>query len=389
MDFKDILEGNILRFWSEKMVDREFGGFYGRIDGNGTLVRDSNKGVVMHARILWTFSAAYRILKQDRYLQLAKRAYGYIKDYFLDKEFGGVFWELDYRGNPVNTKKQTYALGFVLYGFSEFYRATGIAESLQLSKEMFWCIEKTFDREGDGYWEAFSRDWSPIGDMRLSEKDENQVKTMNTHLHILEPYSNLLRIWKDDKLLAAQKNLIDIFVKKIFIPKTGHLALFFDKTWNVVGNTISYGHDIEAAWLLWEAAVLVSDADLLTDLKPIVQAIGEASLEGVMANGAIAYEFKDGHRDEECHWWVQAEAIVGFSHLDLLHPERSYGAIAQGLWKFTQEKLIDYKSGEWYWSVWPNGIVNRKEDKAGFWKCPYHNSRMCFELMALNKNLSD
>ena len=218
------LEGNILPFWMNKMTDRERGGFYGRISGEDVLMPDEPKGAILNARILWTFSAAYRLLKKPEYLAAATRAKRYLLDFFYDKQFGGIYWSVDCEGNPLDTKKQIYALGFAIYGLSEYARATGDEEALEYAIRLFEVIEKySFDAEKNGYVEALTRDWQPIADMRLSDKDENEKKTMNTHLHILEPYANLYRVWKDGRLKTQLKNLIELFVTKILDTQTYHL----------------------------------------------------------------------------------------------------------------------------------------------------------------------
>lgn len=380
--FKRELEENILRFWSEKMIDHKFGGFYGTIDGHNRLVAQANKGAVMHMRILWTFSAAYRVLGNPSYREVADHAYAYVCQHFIDHEFGGVYWEVDYLGNPVQSKKQTYAQGFALYAFSEYYRATKVPDALELSIGLFKLIESFCkDSVKGGYWEAFTQDWQPLEDMRLSDKDENEAKTMNTHLHILEPYTNLLRIWPDDDLLRAQRELIGTFSGKIYNPQTGHLQLFFNEDWQVKGTVVSYGHDIEAAWLLWEAAEMIGDQDLLNKIEPICLHIAEAAREGLMDDGSMAYELKGNYLDKERHWWVQAEAVVGFSYMHRLNNDEDYKGISSALWKYIRQQLVDSENGEWYWSRLDNGEVNRVEDKAGFWKCPYHNGRMCLEMI--------
>lgn len=379
--FKEEIENNILPYWMEHMVDADYGGFYGRIDGQDRLDPMANKGAVMHARVLWTFSAAYRILGRNAYRQIAERAYLYLRDYFVDKTYGGVYWELDYQGRPVNRKKQTYAQGFALYAFSEYYRATGCTEALGYAKEQFYQIEKCKDNERGGYWEAFTEDWQPIADMRLSEKDQNEAKTMNTHLHILEPYTNLLRIWVDEDLVKAQTDLIFLFLDRIYSKSTGHLQLFFDEKWQVKGEAQSFGHDIEAAWLLLEAAEVLGDSELLQKVKAVVIHIGRAAVEGVLPDDSLAYERNNGHWDRERHWWVQAEAVVGFSYLGRLLDDWSYTEKAENIWSYIKSNLIDKERGEWYWSRLENGKVNDKEDKAGFWKCPYHNGRMCLEMI--------
>ena len=379
--FKKELTDNILPFWIEKMQDTEHGGFYGRIDGNEILHPKANKGAVLNARILWTFSAAYRILKKEEYLKIAERAFHYIKDYFIDKTHGGVYWELDYWGNPVNTKKQTYAQGFALYGFSEFYRATGNPEALAMAKEFFFLLEKCFDTKLGGYLEAYTHDWQPIEDVRLSDKDANEKKTMNTHLHVLEPYTNLCRIWDDEQLKDAQRNLIQIFTDKILDSKTNHLNLFFDEEWNVKSTAVSYGHDIEAAWLLYEAAEVLGDKQLTDKIKTLSLKIADAASEGLQTDGSMIYEKDGNHTDLERHWWVQAEAVVGYMYACKISDNAGYKEKAEQVWAYIQQSIVDKSNGEWHWSRLADGSINTRDDKAGFWKCPYHNGRMCMEMI--------
>ncbi|MDR0347989.1 MAG: AGE family epimerase/isomerase [Tannerella sp.] len=381
-EFRDILENNILSFWIQYMQDDEQGGFYGRMDGNGTLHTRANKGAVLNARILWTFSAAYRLLSDQKYLQIAQRAFDYIVNHFLDKDYGGAFWELDYKGAPANTKKQTYAQGFMLYGFSEFYRATGDEQALQLAKDFFFLIEKCYDHEAGGYPEAYTREWQSIDDMRLSEKDANEKLTMNTHLHILEPYTNLCRIWNDELVIKAQKRLITIFTEHIWDRTSGHLNLFFADHWILKSTAISYGHDIEASWLLYEAAEVLQDKVLVGKIKEISLRIADAASEGLMIDGSLAYEMKDNQLDKERHWWVQAEAVAGFMYAAKNAPGKGYEDTAMHVWQYIKDHLIDYDCKEWYWSRLKDGNMNCTDDKAGFWKCPYHNGRMCMEMIA-------
>lgn len=377
------LEGNILPFWMNKMTDRERGGFYGRISGEDVLMPDEPKGAILNARILWTFSAAYRLLKKPEYLATATRAKRYLLDFFYDKQFGGIYWSVDCEGNPLDTKKQIYALGFAIYGLSEYARATGDEEALEYAIRLFEVIEKySFDAEKNGYVEALTRDWQPIADMRLSDKDENEKKTMNTHLHILEPYANLYRVWKDGRLKTQLKNLIELFVTKILDTQTYHLNLFFEDDWTNKYHLISYGHDIEASWLIHEAALVLGDETVLKQIEPVIVRIARAADEGLNADGSMTYErFSDkGETDRELHWWVQAENVVG--HLNLYQHFGDEEALSTALrcWQFIKEKLIDCENGEWYWSRFADGSINRNDDKAGFWKCPYHNGRMCLEI---------
>lgn len=383
-EVREELENNILPFWMNKMVDDEHGGFYGQITGADQLVPLANKGAILNARILWTFSAAYRILGKHEYLQTATRAKRYLIDHFYDPESGGIYWELDYTGQPIQTKKQIYALGFALYGLSEYNRATGDKESLDYAIRLFNAIERySFDPKKNGYLEAFTKDWQLIDDMRLSDKDENEKKTMNTHLHILEPYTNLYRVWKDEGLGKQLRNLILIFTDHILDRQTQHLNLFFDEDWKSKYRILSYGHDIEASWLIHEAALCLGDEEILHKVEPLVRNIAQAADEGLMANGGLIYEYHPDERraDTDFHWWVQAENVVG--HINLYQHFDDEPALYTALngWNFIKRYLIDKRQGEWHWSVSLNHEINRSDDKAGFWKCPYHNGRMCMEII--------
>lgn len=415
--FEKELTGNILPYWMN-LQDKTHGGFYGRVDGDNVLRARANKGAVMHARILWTFAAAYRVLGDARYLEMASSAYTYIQQYFIDKTYGGVYWELDYTGRPVNRKKQVYAQGFALYGISEYYRATGDEEALRTAIGLFYLIEQYKDKEYGGYYEAFTREWEPIEDMRLSAKDANEKKSMNTHLHILEPYTNLLRVWPDEQLKEAQRALIALFTEKILNRETNHLRLFFDESWQVKSSAVSYGHDIEASWLLVEAAEILRDECLLDEIKGLSIRIAEAAAEGLLPDGSLAYERvgrpvcerddspvserknnligepADEHPagepidaeslDTERHWWVQAEAVVGWMYAYENTSAPIYKERAMRVWTYIREQLIDTEQGEWFWSRLSDGRINRQDDKAGLWKCPYHNGRMCMEMKRFN-----
>lgn len=383
-EVKEELISGILPFWLERMQDNVHGGFYGRICGNGNLHTDAEKGAVLNARLLWTFSAAYRLLGKTEYLSMATRAKRELIDRFYDNEFGGVYWSLDSEGHPLDAKKQIYALGFAIYGLSEYHRATGDKEALEYAIRLFNDIEvHSFDNEKNGYCEANTRDWQEIADMRLSEKDANERKTMNTHLHILEPYTNLYRVWKDCKLELQLRNLIRLFIDKILNKDTCHLQLFFDDDWNCKHNIISYGHDIEASWLLHEAALVLGDDVLLKEVEPYVVAIANASFEGYLPGAGMIYELHHdmSELDADRHWWVQAENVVGNVNLYQHFGDSTALHRAVDCWQFIKKYLVDDLYGEWYWSIRADGSINKDNDKAGFWKCPYHNGRMCLEII--------
>ena len=384
-EMQDVLTGNILPFWINNMVDRENGGFYGRIDGHGNLHADAEKGGILNGRILWTFSAAYRVLGKPEYLEMATRAKDYIIAHFIDREYGGTYWSLDYKGNPKDTKKQFYAIGFMIYGLSEYVRATGDKEALDYAIQLFDCIEEhSLDVIYNGYIEACTREWGEIADMRLSDLDANYPKSQNTHLHIIEPYANLYRVWKDERLEKALRNMINIFTDKILNPETNHLDLFFEKDWTRgAGHLESYGHDIECSWLMHEAALVLGDAEVLKKVEEIVPLVAKASEKGLNPDGSMIHEanLDTGHVDDDLHWWVQAEAVVGFYNIYQHFGDESALDKSLQCWQYIKDNLIDYEGGEWYWSRRPDGTLNLDDDKAGFWKCPYHNGRMCLEII--------
>ena len=413
----DVLENNILRFWLDKMQDKENGGFYGQMTGEGELVKTADKGGILNARILWSFSAAYRVLRKPKYLEAATRAKEYIIEHFIDEEFGGTYWSLNYKGNPKDTKKQFYAIGFMIYGLSEYARATGDHEALEYAIQLYECIEEhSLDKQYNGYIEACTREWGEIADMRLSELDANFPKSQNTHLHIIEPYTNLFRALKEldaienatndyglkpyvgqfttvnisvdpdivIRLEASLRNLINIFTDKILNPQTHHLDLFFDMDWKrEAGALESYGHDIECSWLLHEAALVLGDDIVLKKVEPIVQMVAKASEKGLNVDGSMVHEanLDTGYVDTDRHWWVQAENVVGWINIYQYFGDEDALQKALNGWQYIKNNLIDREGGEWWWSRDPQRNINRKDDKAGFWKCPYHNSRMCLEIL--------
>lgn len=431
---KKELTEDILPYWTKKMCDPT-GGFRGRVTGNEEIDVQAPKGAIMNARLLWTFASAYRLLGDrtgmagrgdvtgagmgagsdagtgadagkamgngNGYLEMALRAKREIIDRFYDSENGGIYWSLDASGQPLDTKKQIYAIAFAIYGLAELHRASGDAEALEYAIRLFHDIEAhSFDSEKDGYFEAFTREWQPIEDMRLSDKDANESKTMNTHLHVLEAYTCLFRVWKDELLEKRLRGLVGIFERHILGPD-GHLRLFFDNDWNCGYEITSYGHDIEASWLLHEAALVLGDTEVLIRIEKFVPRIAAAAGEGFTQEGGMIYEMhghpdagnhNTGNIDKEgldagCkidgdrHWWVQAESVVGYFNLWDHFGDQTGLENAIMCWEFIKAHIIDRENGEWFWSLRADGTVNREDDKAGFWKCPYHNGRMCMELI--------
>ncbi|WP_461448795.1 AGE family epimerase/isomerase [Mucilaginibacter sp.] len=374
--------GNILNYWMKNTPDEKFSGFVGRIDEENKVVAYSPKGSVLNARLLWSFSAAYNLDKNPEYIKYADRAYQYITQYIIDKEFGGVYWTVDYKGDQLDTKKQVYAIAFTIYGLSEYYLASSNNGAKSLAVDLYHLlVEKSYDQVNTGYLEAFTRDWQPVNDLRLSDKDANEKKTTNTHLHVLEAYTNLYRICPVKDLKLQIEQLIHNFLDHFIDPETGHLLLFFDEEWNSKSALVSYGHDIEATWLLQQAAEVISNNVLLGKIKAINISITEATIEGLDTDGGLWYEYENHQLIKQKHWWVQAEAMVGFYNSWQISGDDKYLAVAEKNWQYINAKILDKQYGEWLWGIDENGNPMKGEDKTGLWKCPYHNSRACIEII--------
>lgn len=372
----------IMEFWSVRMRDDERGGYYGEMRKDGTIVADAEKGCILAGRMLYAFAAAARHCQHPDWHRAADRAYQYLSDHFHDKQNGGFFWALNADGSPKDTKKQAYAQGFVIYGLAEYCLLQPNDEALKLAQETYHLMERHFrDRDKGGYIEALAADWTPLADVRLSDKDMNTPKSMNSHLHIIEPYANLFRVWPNDELKESIQHCLDIFRNRIIDPKTGRFNLFFDMEWNVLSHIDSYGHDIEGAWLLMEAAEVIGDERQAEQLKPICKHLVDLTLAEGWDGESIYNEKHDGHLDPDKHWWPQAEAMVGLTDTWRLTGESAYLDKMTRVWHFVQNHLIDPASGEWFWRVDKSNANVYDDPLAGFWKCPYHNTRSLIEVL--------
>lgn len=378
------LKENILSWWMKYTPDKERGGFHGHINHKNEAVQGAGKGAVLNARILWTFAAAYRAYPDPDYLSTAERAYSYILDHFLDREFGGVYWELDQKGEVLSSRKQIYALAFTIYALSEYHMACGDREALDTAIALFRDIEKhAFDQEHKGYTEALTRQWEPLEDLRLSEKDDNETFTMNTHLHILEAYGNLYRVWKDPSLATALEHLIRLFLEIFVDEEKAQLNLFFDEQWQLKSTLVSYGHDIECSWLLHEAAEILGKEEWVKESARLAVKMARKNFEGLDQDGGLFYEYfpETKELDTDKHWWPQAEAMVGYFNAYMLSGDPEFLVRSRESWTFIYSYICDWIDKEWFWSVDKEGKPQTENEKAGFWKCPYHNGRACLEMI--------
>lgn len=377
------LRGNILPFWIAHTPDEEHGGFYGALTNDLVVHNDAPRLAVLTARILWTYSTAYRLYHAEAYLTMARRAYDYLTQKFWDHEYGGVYWTLDQHGCPLNDRKHIYAQAFAIYGLAEFYRAAGEPHSLALAQRLFDLIEThSFDPIYGGNVECRARTWGALDDMRLSNREINSRKSMNTLLHLMEAYTNLLRVWPDEELQAKQRGLIEIFLQHIIDSQTHHFKLFFDDAWHSLDDHLSPGHDIEGSWLLAEAAEVLGDEDLLARAQAVAVQMADAVIPYLDDDGAIVYEATlRGIESYDKHWWVQAEGMVGFYNAFQLTGRADFAQIADRLWQLIETRFVDRVHGDWFKVLDRNGVPVLPHYKAGPWECPYHHARACFEML--------
>ncbi len=376
------LRQNILPFWIEHAVDQAAGSFHGELNHDLVTNRAAERGALLTTRILWTYAAAFREYRDPTYLAMAEHAYADLFARFHDATHGGFYWSIAANGTLLRDRKQVYAQAFAIYALSEFYAATNRREPLDQAIATFRLIEaRAREPQFGGYLEAFGRAWEPIADMRLSVADQNDPKSQNTLLHIMEAYTNLLRVWPDAGLRRALTELVELMLTRVVNVATGHLGLFFANDWTLHSDKISYGHDIEAAWLLTEAANVLGEPALTARIQTLAVKIADVTLaEGTDTDGGIYNQGSPaGITDYSKEWWPQAEAVIGFLNAYQFSRDERHLAAALHAWDFIDARIIDRKNGEWFRGVTREGRVIKSFEKVGFWKCPYHNGRMGLE----------
>lgn len=377
----------IVDWWLERAPDYKHGGFVGEIDHRGKQVPGAAKGIILNSRLLWFFGEVARLHDDDRCRAAGQRAWDYLDRYFDDKPNGGAAWQLAADGALQDGKKQIYAQCFCVYAFCAWYGASGKPEALDRALAYVDLIEKyAKDDKDGGYFEAFSQDWSRRVDTPLGPADTDVPKTMNTHLHLLEAYTTVHRVAPSETSEQRLRDAIFLMRERILDRDKGHLRLYFDRDWSPLGDVVSYGHDIEASWLLWEAGEILGDHALLDDMRADVLALAATSLdEGIGDAGHLCNEFEPatGHRDQDAIWWVQAEALVGFLNAYAISGDSRYRQACDGVWEFICRYQADYVAGDWHWFSTLHTPANSPPYKVGFWKAPYHNGRAMLESLRL------
>ena len=379
------LYDHILPFWCGPALDHEQGGWMGWLSNELKPDRTQPKGLIVNSRILWAFSAVHQARPDALFKQMAGRAFDFVMNHFWDVQLGGAFWRLDDTGRVLDDSKKIYGQAFAIYALVEYHRAFGVPVALARAIDLFELIERhAHDSKYSGYLEVRQRNWSEAdADARLSDKDMNEKKSMNNHLHLLEAYTNLYRVWKDQRVEQRLRELIALFEQRILDPRTLHLHHFFNEQWQVRSDTYTFGHDIEGTWLLCEAAEVLGDISLLKRVQAVALRMAEVALrEGIDADGALRYEGKGGKiidAGKEC--WPQAEAVIGFLNAFQLSGDEKYLNASLRAWDFIENHLVDRVHGEWFWRITPEGRVDPTLPKVNEWKGPYHGSRACLETL--------
>lgn len=379
-EIKDHLVNDIIPFW-KSLRDDEYGGYFGYMDYDLNIDKKAVKGCILNSRITWFFSNAYTLLGDETLLLEAKHGYEFMKKYCLDRENGGIFWAINYDGTPNDTMKHTYNQGFAIYALSSYYEASKDSEALSLAMDIFATIEAKC-RDKNGYMEAFDREFNVIDNDALSENGVMASKTMNTLLHIVEGYTELYRVSKN--LLVKEKlhEILDTFSEKIYNPKLHRQEVFFDASYHSIIDLYSYGHDIETAWLIDRTVDVLGEEKYRKLIYPITSDLAEAIYEVAFDGHSLPAEAERGIVKEARVWWVQAETLLGFLNAYRKNPkELKYLDATYAIWDYIKNHVIDRRTGEWYPELFKDSTPDPTKPIVEPWKCPYHNGRMCMEVL--------
>ena len=385
-EIKEHLVNDLIPFW-QGLKDEENGGFYGYLSYDLKLDKKAVKGCILNSRILWFFSNAYMVLGDPSLLESATHAYQFLKEHCVDDEFGGVFWSLTYDGKPEDTTKHTYNQAFSIYALASYYDASKNPEALEIAWKLYDLVESKCKDEY-GYLEAFTRSFEPEENDKLSENGVIAEKTMNTLLHVFEAYTELYRVTKEEKVAKQIRFMMDIIKDKVFNKEIGRQEVFFDRTWNTLIDLYSYGHDIETAWLVDRGLEILDDEAYTNMLSPITKIITENIYNRAYIDHSLVNESENGVVDTTRVWWAQAEAVVGFLNGYQKQGDKKFLDASVDIWNYIKKYFIDKRNGsEWFWSVKEDHTPDEKPIVEP-WKCPYHNGRMCFEVLRRMKDAS-
>lgn len=380
-EVKAHLLNDIIPFW-KNLRDDEFGGYYGYMDYDLKLDKKAVKGCILNSRITWFFANAYTLLKDESLLEEARHGFAFMKEHCMDKENGGIFWSMKYDGTPEDTTKHTYNQAFSIYALSSYYEATHDEEALAMAKELFHIIETKCTDE-IGYKEAFDKEFHEVENDKLSENGVIAEKTMNTLLHVFEAYTELYRVAKLPEVKERLEWIMDTFADKVYNPELHRQEVFFDRNMNTILDLHSYGHDIETAWLMDRGVEVLGEKKYEEKMTPITKDLTAEIYKVAFDGHSLANECEKGVVNVHRIWWVQAETVIGFLNGWQKDPSRTeYLEAAKSEWQFIKDHVMDKRQGsEWFWEVDPSGKPYEGRPIVEPWKCPYHNGRMCFEVI--------
>ena len=378
-EMKEHLQKALIPFW-EGLKDEEYGGYYGYMDYDLKIDKRAEKGCILNSRILWFFSNAYGVLREEHLLESAKHAYEFLKKYCLDKTYGGVYWSLNYDGSILDGTKHTYNQAFAIYALSSYYDVTKEQEALEIAENLYHLIEEKCKDE-EGYLEAFTVDFQPESNEKLSENGVLAEKTMNTLLHVFEAYTELYRVTKREEIGNQLRFMMEIFVHKVYNREAGRQEVFFDQHWNTLIDLYSYGHDIETSWLMDRGTEVLDDVAYTEKVSEITKEIAQNIYDRAYIEHSLVNEAENGIVDQTRVWWVQAETVVGFLNAWQKQLDDKFFEAAIDVWNYIQEYMVDKRNGaEWFWALDRNHKPIEKPIVEP-WKCPYHNGRMCIEVI--------
>ena len=380
-EIKEHLTMHMIPFWTS-LIDEENGGFYGKVDDHLVVYKDAVKGCILNSRILWFFSNAYQLLGDSSLLESATHAYRFLINQMLDKENGGVYWALNFDGSISDNSKHTYNQAFAIYALSSYYKISKEQEARDTALALFDLVESKC-RDKEGYLEAFDRTFLPVENDKLSENGIIASKTMNTLLHVFEAYTELYHVTLEEKVADRMRWILDLVATKVYNKELRRQEVFFDEHMNSLIDLHSYGHDIEAAWLLDLGLKVLDDDTYKNKLKDIIEQLEDHVFEEAFHEDGLDNECEDGVADKTRIWWVQAETMVGYFNAFEKRPEKTeYLEVVLKTWEYCKKNLIDVRErSEWFYEISVDGSRNQEKNVVDMWKCPYHNGRMCFEMI--------
>jgi len=383
----------IFPFWtSEYILDEENGGFYGKVTRDMEIVKDEPRSLVLTGRMVYAFSNAWMLYRDEIYLDRAKRAFDYLEKYFYDPVYGGAYSTVSYKGEVIDDNKPTYAESFLIMAAAAYYHATRDQRAYEIALESFRIMEEKVKIAPGVYRNGFTRDWSKPAEMRFGSgrRAVSMPDGIMFQHHLCQAYEQLYRATNDPIVGKALREFSEYICETLYDPEYRCFKGFMDKEGNRLGTRQSFGHDCEISYLAMDIAELVGDDELISKTKDVCKAVLKQVLEndfdsyGSLFNGG---DLATGQREESRVWWAQAEAVTAMLCGYELTGDTAYLDACMKQLEYIEKYFVDRKDGDWFNNV----IVDEQGwrivdgmhgfDKLNAGKCPFHNSHMCFEVI--------